>query len=136
MIIAWIDDDTDIIDPVIEPLEQDGHEIIRMRTVRGALDAVETLRTCDLILLDMIIPIGDDNEEWDYYSGASLLRKLREEHSVTTPVIAFSVVDSRKVEEQLDTLDVAQYVRKPALPSELKEAVDAVLGIEQHRAPV
>jgi DNA-binding response OmpR family regulator len=131
MVIAWIEDDIAIIDPVIEPLEQDGHEIIRIRTVQGALDVVETLRTCDLILLDMIIPMGDASEDLEYYSGALLLRKLRKEHKVTIPVIVFSVVDPRKVEEQLDTLGVAKYVRKPALPSELKEAVDAVLEAER-----
>ncbi len=128
MKIVWIDDDTEIIDPVVEPLEQDGHEITRIRTVGEALEAVEALRSCDLILLDMIIPLGDCDEDFDYYSGVPLLRKLRENHKVTTPVIVFSVVDPKKVKGQLNSLNMAKYIRKPALPSELKDTVDAILA--------
>lgn len=131
MKIAWIDDDIEIIDPVIEPLVQDDHEITRIRTVRDALDLVETLRACDLILLDMIVPTGDDDEDFEYYAGTLLLRELREKHEVTTPVIVFSVVDPGRVEGQLQPLNIADYVRKPALPTELKEAVDAVLGTQR-----
>jgi DNA-binding response OmpR family regulator len=125
---VWIDDDIEIIDPVIKPLIQAGHEIAKIRTIRDALDSIEVLRTCDLILLDMILPPGDD-EDFGYYSGVRLLCKLREEHDVATPVIVFSVVDPDRVKEELDPLNVAKYVRKPALPSELKKAVDAVLGV-------
>ena len=131
MKIVWIDDDIEIIDPVIEPLVQDGHEIARIRSIRKALGSVDTLRSCDLILLDMILPPGGLDESMGYYSGASLLRRLREEYEVATPVVVFSVVDLARVEEQLAPLNVARYVRKPALPSELKEAVDAVLGAPQ-----
>jgi len=131
MKIAWIDDDTEIIDPVIEPLVEDEHEIARIRTMRGALDSIETLRRCDLIILDMIIPVGDSNNDFEDYSGVSLLYKLRKEHGVTTPVIVFSVVDQKKVEGQLEALNVADYVRKPALPTDLKKAVDAVLGAQR-----
>lgn len=127
MRIAWIDDDIEIIDPVIKPLIQDGHGITRIRTIRDALDSVETLQTCDLILMDMILPPGESDQDFGYYSGVPLLRMLREEYGVTTPVIVFSVVDPKRVEEELASLDTADYVLKPALPSELKEAVDAVL---------
>lgn len=128
MKITWIDDDIEIIEPVIRPLVQDDHDITRIRTVRDALDSVEALRTCDLILLDMILPPGDLDEDFGYYSGVPLLRRLREEHGIATPVIVFSVVDPNRVIDELYLLNVADYVRKPALPSELKQAVDAVLG--------
>ncbi len=130
MTIIWIDDDTEIIGPVVDPLEQDGHDITRIRTVGEALDAVEALRTCDLILLDMIIPPGDCSENLEGYAGISLLRMLREGHRVTTPVIVFSVTDQQKIEGELASLNVADYVRKPALPSELKKVVDAVLAAQ------
>lgn len=132
MRIAWIDDDIEIIDPVIQPLVRDGHEITKIRTIRDALDSAEVLRTCDLILVDMLLPAGDLDEDFGYYSGVPLLRRLREEHGVATPVIVFSVVDPDRVREGLDPLNVAGYVRKPALPSELKTAVDAVLGAQSN----
>jgi DNA-binding response OmpR family regulator len=130
MKIAWIDDDIEIIEPVIKPLVQDDHKITRIRTIQEALEEIEFLRTCDLILLDMILPLGDCDEDFGYYSGALLLRKLREEYEVTTPVIIFSVVVPNRIKEQLDSLNVAEYVLKPALPTELKEAVDAVLAAQ------
>jgi CheY-like chemotaxis protein len=129
--IAWIDDDIEIIDPVIRPLVGSGDEITRMRTVREALDSVETLRNCDLIILDVILPPGDLEEDLGNYSGVPLLLRLREEHGVATPAIVFSVVDPNRVTEKLEQLNVAGYVRKPALPSELKERVDAVLGAQE-----
>jgi DNA-binding response OmpR family regulator len=128
MRIVWIDDDIDIIEPVIYLLKDDGHEITRIRTFREALDEVEILAACDLILLDMILPTGDRDKDIDHYSGVTLLKELREEHNVTAPTIIFSVVGRSKVESELEKLNVADYVQKPALPSELKEAVDAVLG--------
>ena len=129
MKIAWIEDDIDIIDPVVRPLVQDGHDFIRIRTIREALTSVPLIRTCDLILLDMIIPPGDTEGDYGTYSGISLLKRLREEHDVWIPVVVFSVVDPSKVKDQLAEWNVAGYIRKPALPSELKEAVDVVLKL-------
>ena len=40
--IAWIEDDTDVIDPVVRPLERAGHQFIRLHTVREALDTLST----------------------------------------------------------------------------------------------
>ncbi len=128
MKIAWIDDDIEVIRSVVKPLEQDGHQIIPIRTVQQALDS-EDLHTCALILMDVILPPGCD-KDFGYYSGTSLLRMLREEHKIMTPVIVFSVTDRSKVEERLASWNVADYVRKPALPSELKEVVDAVLAAQ------
>ena len=133
MKIAWIDDDIEIIEPVVKPLKQDGHKITPIRTIGDALDAIEFLRTCDLILLDTILPPGDCDEDLGYYSGASLLRKLREEYKITTPVVIFSVVVPSKIKEQLESL-YADYVLKPALPSELKEVVDTVLAAQQRNS--
>jgi DNA-binding response OmpR family regulator len=130
MRIVWIDDDIDIIEPVSHGLVDDGHEITQIRTFQEALDSVETLKTCDLVLLDMILPSGDWDGDFGYYPGVPLLRKLREEYEVTAPVIVFSVVDPNRIKEQLGELNVADYVLKPALPGELKKAVDAVLGTE------
>jgi len=128
MSIVWIDDDIEIIDPVVQPIVEAGHEITRIRRADQALDSVEALQSADLILLDMILPVGDHEEDFGRYPGVTLLRKLREEHGVKTPVIVFSVVEEEKLEEELKSLDVADYVLKPALPSELKAAVDKVIG--------
>jgi DNA-binding response OmpR family regulator len=127
MAIIWIDDDTEIIDPVVRPLEQAGYEIIRFRTIHDVLEAIEKIRNSELILLDMIIPPGEVTENYGHYAGARLLCKLRDE-GISIPIIGFSVVQEEKVREQLKKCNVTKYIRKPALPSELEEAVRSTLG--------
>lgn len=40
--IVWVEDDTDVIDPVVRPLERAGHPFIRLHTVREALTILST----------------------------------------------------------------------------------------------
>ena len=126
MNIIWIDDDVDIIDAVVSRLSD--HDFTRIRTIREALRVVEDLQACDLILLDMILPPGDLEYDYGHYSGLTLLRTLREEHEITAPVVAFSVVDPDKIRDEIESLGVTSYVRKPAMPTELEKAVREALG--------
>ena len=56
--IVWIEDDVDIIGPVVRPLEHAGYKIIRLRTAKEVFDNVQKLHDADLILLDMLLPDG------------------------------------------------------------------------------
>jgi DNA-binding response OmpR family regulator len=56
MFFIWIEDDTDVVDPVVRPLERAGHHFIRLHTVREARAAMEAMRQADLILLDIALP--------------------------------------------------------------------------------
>jgi CheY-like chemotaxis protein len=125
--IIWIEDDTDIIDPVVRPLELAGHRFVRLRTATEALNAVQQIREADLILLDMILRPGQTKQEFGRYPGLDVLRELRKVQGVTTPVVALTVVTREEVLHQLKELDVADIVRKPVRPSELKERVERVL---------
>lgn len=129
--IAWIEDDTDIIDPVVELLEREGHRILRLRSVREALDAVGLIRECDLLLLDVILPPGEPDKEYNRYSGVELIRQLREQHGVQVPIVVLTVVTNEEVSKQLRQLGVRDIIRKPAPPSKLKEGVERVLRGEQ-----
>ncbi len=126
--IVWIEDDTDIINDVVRPLERGGYHIDRFYTVKEALDNIETLQVCDLILLDLIIPPGSD-ERFGHYPGMYLLRTFREEYQLKQPVIVLSVVADAEVFQDLKTLN-AEIENKPILPSKLKRLVEEVLGIE------
>ncbi|MGQ9595003.1 MAG: response regulator [Anaerolineae bacterium] len=129
--IAWIEDDTDVIDPVVGLLEQEGHRILRLRSVREALDAVGLIRECDLLLLDVILPPGEPDKEYNRYAGVDLIRQLREQHGVQVPIVVLTVVVNPEILEQLRQLGVRDIVKKPVLPSKLKERVERVLGGEQ-----
>mgnify|MGYP001462641506 CR=1 FL=1 len=54
--IAWIEDDSDIIGGVVEPLESAGYQVLRFRTAEEALENLDQLRASDLLLLDLIMP--------------------------------------------------------------------------------
>jgi CheY-like chemotaxis protein len=127
--IVWIDEDTDIIGAVVRPLEQAGHEIVRIDTAGGALTpaAIEAMRSADLVLLDMILPPGDTEPNFGPYAGREILRQLRTVHGVTTPVLVLSVVTNPELREAIEALGVSGIVRKPVLPSELKRRAFAIL---------
>lgn len=126
-VIAWIEDDTDIIDPVVSLLEREGHRFIRIRSIGEALDKVEIIRNCDLVLLDVIVPLGGVDRQYTRYAGRDLLRELREVHKITTPVVVLSVVSNPEVQRELEGLQVSDIVKKPVLPSRLKERVEQAL---------
>jgi CheY-like chemotaxis protein len=125
--IFWIEDDADIIWAVVQPLVDAGNQVHTLKTISSALKAVEALKMADLILLDMILPPGDSQEDLGDYPGIWLLRKMREEYGVSAPVIVLSVVDGAKLEGLIEGLSVASYLRKPVLRSELRGAVEKVL---------
>jgi len=127
--IIWIEDDAHIISPVVRPLEERGYEIKIIENMRDALDKIEDLRQCDLILLDVILPAGGKEWEGERYVGLTMLEYLKEQ-SVTTPVLAFTVVQDHETREALRKLGVVDILNKPILPSELEKAVLAVFGEE------
>jgi len=126
--IVWIEDDTDIIDPVVRPLELAGHTFIRLRNAKETLEALDRIRQADLILLDMILPPGQLDREFGRYPGLEVLRELREVHGLKTPVVVLTVVTREEVQQQLRALHVADIVYKPVRPSELRKRVEQVLA--------
>jgi DNA-binding response OmpR family regulator len=125
--IIWIEDDSDIIAPVIRPLEKAGYRFVRLRTAAEALEAIDQIKRADLILLDMILPPGHTERPFGRYAGKDVLRELRHTHNVKTPIVVLTVVTDEDVLRQVEDLGVADIVRKPVLPSELKERVQQVL---------
>jgi len=127
--IAWIEDDIPIINAVLRPLELAGYQFVRLRTAQEALEALDRIREADLILLDMILPPGQTDRKFGPYPGLEVLEELRQVHGVTTPVVVLSVVTREEVHRRLCELGVAKenILRKPVLPSKLKERVEQVL---------
>ena len=125
--IVWIEDDVDIIGPVVRPLERAGFQIIRLRTVKEVFDNLPHLHQADLILLDMLLPDGGSGLELSRYTGLDIFRILKTQHDLQTPVVALTVVARQEVRKNLNELGIADIVRKPVRPSELKERIEQVL---------
>jgi two-component system response regulator YesN len=127
--IVWIEDDVDIIGPVVRPLERAGFEIVRLRTAKEVFDNVAKLHEADLILLDMLLPDGGSGLELGRYTGLDIFKELLENHALKTPVVALTVVAREEIRKNLRDLGVADIVRKPVRPSELKERIEQVLKV-------
>ncbi len=125
--IAWIEDDAYIIYDLIKPLEKAGYKIERFGTKAEVLRNVATIKDCDAIIMDVILPPGEECALEESYGGVSVLRSLRSEHNVNIPIVVCTVVRSPDVHRQLKDLGVSEILLKPVLPSKLKEAVERVL---------
>lgn len=128
--IAWIEDDTDIIDPLVEPLEDAGYKFIRLRTAKQALQEMKRLRDVDLILLDMLVREGDAGRQFSEFPGLDILSEIRTVHKFDTPVVVLTVVKRDDVRRNLQKLGVSDIITKPVKPSELKERVEKVLKLK------
>jgi CheY-like chemotaxis protein len=127
--IAWIEDDIDVIDPVVKPLRQVGFQILEFRTYSEAVAHLEELSSCDLILLDLILPPGMEEVSDSKYLGLELLKYLRKAN-IKAPVVIFSVVAEiiDITREELQELN-ATTVSKPVRPLQLKSHIFERLGL-------
>ena len=125
--IAWIEDDTHIIAPVVRPLEKMGCIFSQFHTAQAALDGAEHICRHNLLLLDIIIPTGNAELRLGRFPGIGVLRRLRENWGLQIPVVVLTVVGRETVVEALDDLRVDEILTKPVLPSELQGAVARIL---------
>jgi len=102
-------------------LKHDGHTIEHFRTIAEVNADRETLLKCDLIILDLLLPTDGD------YPGLEFLKLLRASE-VKIPVILLTHVLTTEVEEGIADLSVAEVLRKPCRPRDLKAAVDKLLS--------
>jgi CheY-like chemotaxis protein len=109
--LAWIEDDIDTLLDLRRFLES-RHEVHAFRTYEAALAGIDELRQCDLIILDIILPSGDESNRKKNL-GLQLVRYLRQQAGVASPILVYSVVanepnvlrDSVLSELNLDRLD-------------------------------
>ena len=67
--IVWIEDDTNIINDVVRPLERSGFQIERFYTVKEALDNVDALQACGGNVQFTVFPdIGHDVDHSQVYT--------------------------------------------------------------------
>jgi len=121
--IAWMEDDIEIIEPVVKPLKDAGHSFVELFSVEEVIDALDDVRSCDLILLDLLLPVGEAAGNYGRYPGLRLLEVLREQYSIDIPAVVLTMVPNERVLSKLKKLGVADIITKPILPSKLKERV-------------
>jgi CheY-like chemotaxis protein len=137
--IAWIEDDIDVIFPVVEPLVNLGAEIEDYENYARAVRNIDRVVECDLILLDINLPPGNlsdaelaERRPGEKFWGVTLLRRLRQEFDYQKPILVFSIIAAAvSVEEMLEKAHAdprnTRVIPKPFSSEDLKNAVLAML---------
>ncbi len=124
--IAWIEDDVEIIGPLVEPLERSGHTILRFHSLVEAKEAIGAIQGCDLILLDMLFPTGQPDASG--YQGLELAHYFKD-HAPTVPVLVLTVVTNKQMTDAATALpNVVRILKKPVLPSTLEREAELAIS--------
>ena len=99
-------------------LERSGFDVVSARDFSEAL-MLASKYTFDVYLLDALLPDGN---------GVDLCRKIRE-MDANTPIVFFSARGYQRDKDQAFAAGAQAYVSKPALPEELVNTINRVLGI-------
>jgi CheY-like chemotaxis protein len=111
--LLLLDDDEIALGWMTAALESRGHVVHAFTTARAALEALETLEP-DLIVADILMP------EIDGLAFGRLARRRRR--------IPLMFVSIAKKEAEAVILGAVGYIRKPASATEIRDAVERVLG--------
>ncbi len=111
--LLLVDDDAETLEWMSAALETLGHEVRTFTEARSALSELEAWAP-DLIVSDIMMP------ELDGLTFAKLVRRWR-----GTPVMFVSIA---KQQAEAVLAGAVGYVQKPAMVSEVREAVERVLG--------
>jgi DNA-binding response OmpR family regulator len=108
--ILVVDDDIDIADSIADVLRTGGYEPL---CATDGSDALEFSNVA-LVLLDWRLPHGP--------AGVPLVRKLRERHGTTLPIVVLSADPLSLAEAR--TAEVSDYLPKPFEVADLLHLVD------------
>lgn len=129
--IVWLDDDFDLISSLMIRLRQADYKITSRRTVTEALQILDTLQTCTVLVLDIILPLGQsapvDFSDDEVYTGLKLLQYLQDTRGFDRPVIVCSVVTDNKILNALEKR-VKKILYKPEMTAtKLKQEVEKAI---------
>ena len=117
--ILVVEDDQDLCALLDYNLAQRGYEVATIQRLDGAMDKVREVSP-DLILLDVMLPDGDD--------GFTFCRELRAQPSFANVPILFLTARSEEADKVLGLeLGGDDYITKPFSPRELVARVKAHL---------
>jgi len=119
-----IEDDAEVREALALCLETAGYEVDAVATGEAGREKAITVPGYDLIILDARLPGRD---------GFEVLRELREEDGVMTPVLMLTGLNDREHRLKGFELGADDYVAKPFAPEELLARVEAVLRRAKRR---
>jgi DNA-binding response OmpR family regulator len=115
--VLVVDDDDEMRTLLRRTLEFDGHRVAELDRSDQVLATLRH-RPADLVILDKELPGG---------SGIDLLPALRQEHP-RVPILFVTAFGGRQVASSALRLGATRYLEKPFRLSQLREAIDELLG--------
>mgnify|MGYP001579743695 FL=1 len=100
---------------------------ISCMTKKEAFQILDERKDIDLIILDLILPEGEDVKPIDPYPGFKVLERLKE-LNINVPIIVLTVVRDIQILEKLSKYQITEILKKGVFkPSELRDVVHNVL---------
>lgn len=122
-IIVVADDDRDICALIKKQLTRHGFQVFVADNGESALELIATHRPA-VALLDIMMPI---------FSGLEVARKIRENPTnATVSIMLISARSSGRIAEDLDDLDIEDYITKPFSPMDLVVRINQVINRGAH----
>lgn len=125
--ILIVDDDPDIIENIVTILETQPYRLATARDGKQCMKMLEQ-EIPDLLILDLLMPRMD---------GWGVIREMRSERKYEkVPIMVLSTVveDASRRRYELETgmtMDVQEYIQKPAKPVDLLRMVDKLLHLTE-----
>lgn len=118
--ILVVEDDQALNDAYQAILSSVGYDVVTAFNGQEALDMLRDMKSPDVILLDLRMPVLD---------GVGFLREYRPKEHPETTVVVFSNYDSHKDIDEAYELGVDRYVLKArAAPKDLLHLIDGILN--------
>ena len=122
-IIVVADDDRDICALIKKQLTRHGFQVFVADNGESALELIAEHRPA-VALLDIMMPI---------FSGLEVARKIRENPTnATVSIMLISARSSGRIAEDLDDLDIEDYITKPFSPMDLVVRINQVINRGAH----
>ena len=121
--ILIVDDDPDILEGILAILESQPYRLATARDGKQCMEAIEQ-ELPDVLILDLLMPRMD---------GWGVIRAMRSEpRYANVPIMILTTVveDASRRRYELETgltMDVQDYIQKPAKPAQLIERIEKLL---------
>ena len=122
-LVLWLEDDEYFMRKIMRPIEERGYQVKMYTTAADILKDIDLVATCDLVVIDLLVPSGPDQPN-ERYAGLVALKAISKVPKAP-PLLVLSVV------AQSDTLrDVRKYTQHILTkPVRLETFVNSVLSL-------
>lgn len=132
--VLWIDDNIGILQPLVRSMAESGFECVVSSDNDDAIEKLMNFPPFDLIITDVIRPIGGklDPESADFgrSTGLAFYDAYLRDLQPRVPIVFFTVRSDATLQEKISELPDAHLLSKPMRPSDLIAFAQAVLSKE------